>query len=46
MSTKLVKRGRNSNVSSFQDQLRVAGFNPGKSDGIWGEKTDAAWRRA
>jgi hypothetical protein len=43
MSTKLVKRKGNSNVSSFQDQLRAAGFNPGKSDGVWGTKTDRAW---
>ena len=46
MSTKLVKRSRNSRVSSFQDQLKAAGFNPGKSDGIWGKRTEAAWRQA
>jgi flagellum-specific peptidoglycan hydrolase FlgJ len=35
-------RGRD--VSHLQDTLRSAGFNPGKTDGIFGPKTEAALR--
>jgi flagellum-specific peptidoglycan hydrolase FlgJ len=35
-------RGRD--VSHLQDTLRSAGFNPGKTDGIFGPKTQAALR--
>jgi flagellum-specific peptidoglycan hydrolase FlgJ len=35
-------RGRD--VSHIQDTLRSAGFNPGKTDGIFGPKTEAALR--
>ncbi|WP_208729874.1 glycoside hydrolase family 73 protein [Corallococcus exercitus] len=33
---------RGSSVSSLQNSLRAAGFNPGKTDGIFGPKTQTA----
>ena len=35
---------RGKSVSSLQNSLRAAGFNPGKTDGIFGAKTQAALR--
>lgn len=35
---------RGKDVSHLQDSLRAAGFNPGKTDGVFGPKTEAALR--
>ncbi len=35
---------RGKSVSQLQDSLRAAGFNPGKTDGVFGPKTEAALR--
>lgn len=43
-SGELASGSRGRDVTHLQDTLRSAGFNPGKTDGIFGPKTEAALR--
>lgn len=38
----MARGARGQDVRAMQDQLKKAGFNPGKSDGIFGPKTEKA----